>query len=218
MFERIYQNFFYKFLFKFWRSGRKKLFLERLRPQLATRLIAVGGAVGFWDKENLGSCRLVVLNLPQGLLVGPVSGRQVFKAWGDGCFLPFPAGAFDIVFSNSVIEHLGSWEKQQKFAAEALRVGKGIWIQTPAYECPLEPHFLAPLVHWLPVSWRYRLARHFTLWGLLHQPTQEAARAMVNEIRLLRKKEMQTLFPDCEIITERLFWIFPKSHIALRIR
>jgi hypothetical protein len=39
---------------------------------------------------------------------------------------------------------------------------------------------------------------------------------MVETTRLLRKSEMRQLFPDCELITERLFWIIPKSYIAIR--
>ncbi len=53
-----------------------------------------------------------------------------------------------VVFSNSVIEHVGTWEDQQAFAAEVRRVGRRLWV--PAYECPIEPHYLAPLVHYLP--------------------------------------------------------------------
>lgn len=216
MFEKAYQDFFYKFLFKFWRLGRKKLFLNWMLPQRAANLLDVGGAAGFWDEENLEGCRLVVLNLPQGLPAGPISRQKVSLAWGDGCYLPFADAAFDIVFSNSVIEHLGAWEKQMKFAAEALRVGNAVWIQTPAFACPIEPHFLAPVVHWLPASWRIVLARNFTLWGLLHRPSWEACQKMVAEIRLLTKREMEALFPGCEIWTERIFGVFPKSYIAFR--
>lgn len=50
---------------------------------------------------------------------------------GDGTRLAFEDQSFDLVYSNSVIEHLGTWEKQQAFAAEARRVGRGYWIPTP---------------------------------------------------------------------------------------
>lgn len=216
MFERIYQDIFYKFLFRFWRSGRKKLFLARMLPRCAKNLLDVGGSATFWQDENLGGCHLAILNLPKGLPSGPWRGQRVSVALGDGCFLPFGNSAFDIVFSNSVIEHLSSWDKQQRFAAEALRVGRAIWIQTPAYECPFEAHFLAPFFHWLPTSWRTALARNFTLWGLLHRPTPEACQRMVAEIRLLKKGEMVALFPGCEIWTERILGVFPKSYIAFR--
>lgn len=39
---------------------------------------------------------------------------------------------------------------------------------------------------------------------------------MVDYTRLLTKSEMKRLFPDCRIITERMLWVIPKSHIALR--
>ena len=65
---------------------------------------------------------------------------------GDGCALKFPDKSYDIAFSNSVIEHVGSWERQQAFAKDIRRVGKAIWVQTPARECLIEPHYLAPFL------------------------------------------------------------------------
>jgi hypothetical protein len=34
--------------------------------------------------------------------------------------------------------------------------------------------------------------------------------------RLLNKNEFESLFPDCDIVTEKLLFIFPKSYIAIR--
>ena len=39
---------------------------------------------------------------------------------------------------------------------------------------------------------------------------------MVDYTRLLTKREMKELFPDCEIRTERLLFVIPKSYIAIR--
>ncbi|MBC8844888.1 class I SAM-dependent methyltransferase, partial [Escherichia coli] len=64
---------------------------------------------------------------------------------------------FDIVFSNSVIEHLYTWENQEKMAKEVLRVGKYHFIQTPNYWFPIEPHWVFPFFQFLPKSIRIRL-------------------------------------------------------------
>ncbi len=89
-------------------------------------------------------------------------------------------------------------------------------MQTPAYECPIEPHFLVPAVHWLPRSVRRFVVRWLTPWGWLQRPTREELERMVCEIRLLTRSEVLSLFPDCEILTERLLWVLPKSYVAVR--
>ena len=126
--------------------------------------------------------------------------------------------SYDIGFSNSVIEHVGSWERQQQFASEIRRVARSLWVQTPAYECPIEPHYMTPFIHYFPRSFQKKILRWCTLRGWLEHPTREQIDSMVETTRLLCKSEMQQLFPDCEIITERMLWIIPKSYLAIRRR
>jgi len=135
---------------------------------------------------------------------------------GDGCALRFADKSYDIAFSNSVIEHVGSWDNQQAFAAEIRRIGKSIWVQTPAFECPIEPHYLAPFVHWLPKNIQRKIIRWLTPRGLIHKLSRKEVNEMVETTRLLKKREMRVLFPDCELYTEHLFGIIPKSYIAVR--
>ena len=137
---------------------------------------------------------------------------------GDACSLTMPDRSYDIAFSNSVIEHVGSWERQQQFASEIRRVGGALWVQTPAYEYPIEPHYMAPFIHWLPRKVQKRIARWCTLWGWIEQPGFEKIEAMVDTTRLLTRSEMRRLFYDCEIRVERLLWVFPKSYIAVRLK
>jgi len=133
----------------------------------------------------------------------------------DGTNLPFGDGEFSIAFSNSVIEHLHTFEKQQAFAAEIRRAAGRIWVQTPARSFPIEPHYLAPIVHYLPKSWQRRLIRNFTLYGWIARPSQETVNELVDECRLLNYDEMKALFPDCEIRRERVLGL-TKSYVALR--
>ena len=95
-------------------------------------------------------------------------------------------------------------------------VAKSLWVQTPAYECPIEPHYMTPLIHYFPRSFQRKILRWGTLWGWIEHPTQAQVDFMVDTTRLLHKAEMRQLFPDCEIVTERMLWIIPKSYIAIR--
>jgi hypothetical protein len=70
---------------------------------------------------------------------------------GDGCSMPFQSNSFDLVFSNAVLEHVGSSQRQKKFISECLRVAKQwVFLTTPNRRHPLELHTVIPFLHWLP--------------------------------------------------------------------
>jgi SAM-dependent methyltransferase len=94
--------------------------------------------------------------------------------------LPFADDEFDLVYCSSVIEHVPQ-ARRAAFAAEVRRVGRGWFVQTPAFSFPIEPHSLLPLAHWLPA----RLRKPY--WRL-------GATGCWEEISLLRRTEMQALF------------------------
>jgi hypothetical protein len=130
--------------------------------------------------------------------------------------LPYEDGAFDLAISNLVIEHVGTWENQQRFAAEIRRVARRLWVQTPARAFLFEPHLITPVVvHWLLCGAQRRLLRNFTLWGLLTRPSHARVEEFLDEVRLLTYAEMRELFPDCEIRRERVLG-WTKSYVAVR--
>jgi SAM-dependent methyltransferase len=94
--------------------------------------------------------------------------------------LPYDDGEFDLVYCSSVIEHVPP-PRRGAFAAELRRVGRGWFVQTPAYSFPIEPHALLPGAHWLPPAFR----RHY--WPL-------GAAGGWEEISLLRRGELEALF------------------------
>ncbi len=116
--------------------------------------------------------------------------------------LPFADGAFDLAYSNSVVEHLPRADRP-RFAAEVRRVARGLWIQTPAFSFPVEPHALLPAAHWLPEPLRARV------WPL------GVSGAWEPDLRLLRRGELAALFPDAVVLPERLGPL-AKSWVALR--
>jgi methyltransferase family protein len=207
----------YRQVFKIWRRRRFELFCRVMRPKPSELLLDVGGYPGFWTTHPPLVKQISSLNLhevPWNPRDAPNHDIKILV--GDGCSLALADKGYDIGFSNSVIEHVGSWERQEQFASEIRRVAKALWVQTPAYECPIEPHYMAPFVHYFPPSFQKLILRWCTLWGWIERPNASQINSMVESTRLLRKSEMRRLFPDCEIITERLLWIIPKSYIAFR--
>lgn len=197
------------------RQHRMKTFYETLGINSQTKILDVGGSPFIWEiATNHGLSRidsitcLNVFDLDRSTL--PSNVKWVV---GDGCSLPFADNEFDVVFSNSVIEHLGGFDSQISFANEIRRVGKAYFVQTPDPRFFIEPHYLSPFVHWLPIDIRRKVTRHGTTWGLMEQPTKQEIEDRLQEIRLVRAAEFKQLFPDAEIISER--WLgMPKSLIA----
>jgi hypothetical protein len=120
---------------------------------------------------------------------------------------------FDVVFSNSVIEHVGGLREQARMARECVRVGKSYFVQTPNWAFPLEPHFLFPGFQYLPLTVRAGL-HWWRKWGWWERAASyHAAMEEVESIRLLTRREMRYLFPDAKIWTERILGL-PKSFVA----
>jgi Methyltransferase domain len=117
----------------------------------------------------------------------------------NGCALPFRDKSFDVVYSNVVIEHLADHHAQQRFAAEAIRVGIG---STPNLYYPVEPHYHLPLVQFLPQRWQRSLVK-----GLGRTP--------YGNLNLLTKQQLQQLLPDGGVIGCRVTF-YPETLIAYR--
>lgn len=195
------------------RRRRMADFIQTFQPIKGTRILDVGGYPGFWAEVDIAA-HVTTLNL-QAVPVAEAMRHRCSSMEGDGTNLPFDDGEFDIVFSNSVIEHLGHFEAQARFAREIRRVGRKYYVQTPAREFFVEPHLLTPFVHWLPVRVQRRLLRHWTVWGRVAKPTRGQVEQFLSEVRLLTFGEFSELFPERPVSRERVFGL-TKSYVAIR--
>lgn len=180
-----------------------------------TTVLDVGGSSLIWQFAKVKP-KLTFLNL---LPAVDTSQQGVTLVAGDGRTLPFRNSAFDIVFSNSTIEHVGTPAEQRQFADEIARVGKRYWVQTPNRRFPFEMHVMLPFVHYLPRRWQGAIVNRFTGWEMLVPHTKDVRRDylyhFLNELRLLDAKELQCLFPAA-LIAREWFFGFPKSLIAYK--
>lgn len=197
-----------------WRRKRFVLFkqlLSSLTPPV--KVLDVGGTEYFWENVNFipeSNTSIVLLNLYKIDVTLPWISSVV----GNGMDLSrYNDGEFDLVFSNSVIEHLGTWENQLKMASEVRRVGKHYFVQTPNRYFPVKPHFLFPFFHFLPYSCRVWIVRNFNTGWFDKTPDRSIAEAIVKEIRLLSKNELKYLFPESTIFSEKVLGM-TKSFVA----
>lgn len=200
------------------RARRFRNFMTLFPPDKCCRILDLGGSATIWEMMDYPA-EITLLNINETWLEVPETQehRKYIPVVGDGRHTSFEKGTFDLVFSNSVIEHVGSPADAAAFALEVRRLGKAFYCQTPNKWFPIEPHYGTVLLHWFPgLLENYYVFRYFTLWGLMHKPDRETAQKAVKDARLLTKREMESLFPDAEITTERFMWMFAKSFIALK--
>jgi SAM-dependent methyltransferase len=201
----------------YFRRRRMLRFAAELRITEATRVLDIGGTSECWDLLSLRP-HVTLLNTPRAK--DDLSAAAEWVA-GDGRALPFRDGAFDVVFSNSVIEHVGDRHSQRRFASEVMRVGRAYWVQTPNRWFPVEQHLLTPLVHWLPQGWQTALVPRFNVWQIVARPSEDRRRFYIEhylrDVRLVSASELRGLFPGSRVIRER-FWGWTKSLVAMNRR
>jgi hypothetical protein len=183
-------------------------------------ILDVGGRKAYWnvlpaDLLRRNRTHITVLNLPCDL---QGEDDEIFThATGDACDMRgYANNSFHIVHSNSVIEHVGGWQQMKHFASEVRRVAPNLYVQTPYYWFPVEPHYLTPFFHWLPKPVQVWLVRHFTLGNRGGaRDLDDALTKMDDTPRMLDLQTFRFLFPDCRIQKER-FALLTKSLIAVR--
>lgn len=177
------------------------------------RVLDLGGRLEFWSRAPLRPHSLVLVNLLEG------EGRR--SEWfeevrADACDLPSTIleRGYDLVFSNSLIEHLGGYSARCAFADTVRRASPRHWIQTPYRYFPLEPHWLFPGFQFLPLSMKARIA---TCWPLNHPRPSSRRSAIASSlgVELIDRTEMAYHFPQSRIMHERFLGL-PKSLVALR--
>ncbi len=176
-------------------------------------VLDVGGRASYWDNVGLRDVeRMLVVNTDERELVAG-TGTSIFEyERADGRDLwEYGSQTFDLVHSNSVIEHVGGWLDMAAMAGEVRRVGRSGWIQTPAWGFPIEPHFRAPFLHWFGGPLQRRMMSLSFESHFRHLPL-ERRRGNIDGVNLLSRREFEHLFPGCDLYIERL--VIVKSFTA----
>lgn len=218
-----------------WRLRRKRFELFRRwldqfpRP---LKILDVGGTPSFWQTmsfENPQDIHITLLNLE----AYPVNSPMFTSLAGDATDLSrFRDHEFDIVFSNSVIEHVGDDRHQYNMAREIMRVGKAYFVQTPNILFPIEAHFYFPFFQFMPLPMRAFLLYYFDITGGGIRRTLQAWKARlsfrkferlpceswercmerVKAVRLMGKRKFRQFFPNGILYKEKSFGL-TKSYI-----
>jgi hypothetical protein len=186
------------------RAKRMRTYARLMRVRDGMSVLDLGGQPAIW--QGVGErLEITILNLPG--VAECNRDQRIRYVEGDACRVgEFGAAAFDTVFSNSVIEHVGDVERRAEFAREVRRLGRSYWVQTPAKWFPIEAHCGMPFWWFYPARLRHyfiaRWRRKLPSWT-----------KMVEGTNLIERAELQALFPDATIRVEKFCGI-PKSYIA----
>ncbi len=203
------------------RRARARRFMALVEAVAAekgrVRIADLGGEPGYWrhmDRDALERCgaEITLIN-PQPL---SVDDPMFVSEQGDACDLSEHAdGSFDLVHSNSVVEHVGDWERMEAFAATVRRLAPRYYVQTPYFWFPVEPHFSAPFFHWRSEQARARMLLKRRRGFVDRARDMGQAMRAVQHARLLDKRQFRWLFPDAEHHDEVAAGL-TKSLIAVR--
>lgn len=171
------------------------------------RVLDLGGTVSFWTAVPTRPQSVTLVNLGSEK---PEPGIETVQA--DACTFD-PGSGYDIVISNSLIEHVGGPVARTALARVIRTAAPRRWIQTPYRYFPIEPHWLFPGFQFLPLSARASITQKWSL-GHIREKDRETAIEQCLMVELLSATEMRSLFPDSEIWFERIAGV-PKSMVAI---
>ena len=185
------------------REKRFSFFLKKINKlPKPVSVLDVGGKINFWENKGLAgnlNYTITIVNFEKE----KSQYSNIKTLIGDATDLSqFVDKSFDIVHSNSVIEHLYNFNNQSKMASEIVRVGKKYIVQTPNKCFFLEPHYLLPFFQFIPDKLKYLILTKTKL-SRLKRWDKNFSKQYINEIRLLSLKELKVLFPNSKIYFEK---------------
>lgn len=191
---RFWHGFIHPVLEHF-RQKRGRVML-RLFPDIRTfKICDLGGSRHFWDAlciDGINRQNITIYNIASTETRSRNGGDEIKIVIYDGKTIPVPDKTFDLLVCNSVLEHVPP-DQREGLAREMRRVSKRLFIQTPAFSFPIEPHFVMPFIHWMPLWLGYRLAL-VSPWRIMSKPDRNTINEYFFGTQLLGEKEIKRLF------------------------
>lgn len=175
-------------------------------------MVDLGGTAVWWSRAPVRPRHVTVVNLYEA--GGDFPGVTTIEGDALRADELLRGEEFDLVFSNSLIEHVGGHGPRRRLADVVVSLAPGYLVQTPYRYFPVEPHWMFPGFQFLPMSARFYLAPRWPL-GHTYGWAPDASADEVMSTELLSASEMRRYFPDAEIVWERVAGM-PKSMTAIK--
>jgi hypothetical protein len=188
------------------------------------RLIDLGGTVKFWEDWGLAKQPLLDVtlvnnhDLDKSHSNDPIALPNIRRLNADVLTLSAANLAeYDVIFSNSLIEHLPGRQAQRQLAQAIRDSGRPYFLQTPNKRSPVDPHFPKPYVPFFatyPRTVQARLLSWSALGSGSASPSYEAALTRLQNYYPLTTRDVRQLFPQARVVVERPMGV-PMSIIAM---
>ncbi len=194
------------------RARRWQHLIEAFPSFSEMRVLDLGGTPESWQLAPVRPKALTTVNLEPLESWSP----QITAIQGNACDLPNSVAHdhFDLVFSNSVLEHVGGHVGRQRLVDNVHSLADRHWVQTPYRYFPIEPHWRFPGLQWLPYEARVQVSLRWNR-GHIRTHTRAEAQDQVDEIDLLGISQMRRYFPASVIWYERFAGLI-KSLVAIQ--
>lgn len=192
------------------RQQRNEEFKRRFPSLTDMRVLDLGGTAISWRVSGLRPRSVTLVNFDHS--------EDPDEPWmellrTDACAGGF--GKYDLVFSNSLMEHLGGHTRRRQFADVVQESASAWWIQTPYRYFPIEPHWLFPCFQFLPFRVRVIISQHWNAGNVPALKNITEAAELVASTELISVTEIRAYFPASEIWFERVAGI-PKSLVSIK--
>ncbi len=195
------------------RLRRWRLILQHLPDLSQMKVLDLGGSKHWWVRAPVRPQHVTIVNLNPN--------EEERTPWltfitGDACHADrlVASQRFDLVFSNSLIEHVGGHKARCALAHVIRSLAPRYHVQTPYRYFPIEPHWLFPGMQFLPLPVAASIAPR---WPLGHTRGWSHSQALseVMSTELIGATEMRTYFPDAQLYWERFLGL-RKSMLVIR--
>jgi hypothetical protein len=175
------------------------------------RILDVGGTADYWMKRSLPHANAVLADDPRVEITllniefyeYDGSHPRIRQIEGDGRSLQFADHEFDLVLSNSTMEHVGGPLEQSRMAREVQRVGRRCYVQVPCRWFPIEPHTGVPFFGVLPFKAKVWLIRHVDIGHAGREDDVGAAERRARDAHLLTARQTVALFTSRPVEVHR---------------
>lgn len=193
------------------RQRRWDLTLKIIPELCEMNVLDLGGTKGWWMRAPVRPRHVTIVNLD-----GAEQASWVTAIKGDACRADelLAGQKFDLVFSNSLIEHVGGHKAWSMLSQVIRSLAPRYFVQTPYRYFPVEPHWLFPGMQFLPLSLRYKVAANWPLGHTWGWPDAQTLHEVMST-QLLTATEMRSYFPDGKLYWERFLGL-PKSMLLVR--
>ncbi len=128
-----------------------------------------------------------------------ISSERVVESFAEN--IPYPDNKFDMVYCYTVLEHVQNVEKSLLEMVRVAKVGGYVFVETPNYQMPYEPHYKILMPTFLPGI----LLKLYLF--LRRRPT-----GFINTVNFISRRQILNITRHLPVVTLQILHDYPVSY------